>query len=139
MIFASSRTRVIGSMVFLKMSMHKSSNFALVILVKKSFPSNRDSISIAAVVELLRLLLALSHADLSLHMALWLVLISRLNLFLNSFTKNCFNLKSMSSPPRCEFPAVAFTSKIVLSNCSTEQSKVPPPKSNTKTVSLFLL
>jgi len=38
---------------------------------------------------------------------------------------------SKSSPPRCVFPFVDFTSKTPSPNSRTEISKVPPPRSKT--------
>lgn len=73
---ASFNTRSTGSIVFLNKSIHKSSNLARVIYVKKSYPSNNDSTSIEAVYELDNVLLALSQAVLNLRNALLFPVIS---------------------------------------------------------------
>ncbi len=60
-------------------------------------------------------------------------------LFLNWVTSQSMTRWSQSSPPRCVSPCVAFTSKTPSPISSSDTSNVPPPRSNTKTVSSFFL
>mmetsp|Transcript_11027 Transcript_11027/g.23200 ORF Transcript_11027/g.23200 Transcript_11027/m.23200 type:complete len:231 (-) Transcript_11027:1170-1862(-) len=53
--------------------------------------------------------------------------------FFSSASNQSERQLSKSSPPRCVSPPVAFTSTMPPSMESTETSKVPPPKSKTKT------
>lgn len=132
LILASFSTRSTGSIVLRNSSMHRSSNFALVIDVKKSSPSKSDSTSMGACWLVDRVRLARSQAVLSLLTDLAFPEMSLPCFFLNSAMKYWTMRVSRSSPPRCELPAVARTSKTPPSRLSREQSKVPPPKSYTK-------
>ncbi len=54
--------------------------------------------------------------------------------FLNCLTRWSTIRWSQSSPPRCVSPLVAFTSTTPSPISSSETSKVPPPRSKTRTV-----
>ena len=131
-ILESLSTRSTGSIVERNKSMHNSSNFARVILVMKSEPSNNESTSIVVSVDAESVRFARSHAVLSRLSARLLPVGSFLVLRLNSCTHQLTSRLSKSSPPKCVSPAVAFTSKIPSSIVRSDTSNVPPPKSKIK-------
>uniref|UniRef100_A0A0A9E4D0 Uncharacterized protein n=1 Tax=Arundo donax TaxID=35708 RepID=A0A0A9E4D0_ARUDO len=57
--------------------------------------------------------------------------------FLKLLASQSTILLSKSSPPRCVSPDVESTSNTPSPTSKTETSKVPPPRSNTRIVSLF--
>ena len=59
--------------------------------------------------------------------------------FLNSSARKSTIFLSKSSPPRWVSPEVANTSKTPSPTSNTDTSKVPPPKSKTRMVSLLFL
>ena len=88
--------------------------------------------STVALVPVLSVLLASSHAFLSRWMARLSEETSTPNLRLKSEMKWSISLWSKSSPPRCVSPLVALTSKTPPSIVSSVTSKVPPPRSKTR-------
>ena len=136
-ILESRITRSTGSMVPRNRSMHSSSNFARVIFVAKSTPSNSASTSMVVSADADRVRLARSHAVLSLRSARLLPDGSFLCLRLNSCKHHVTSRLSKSSPPRCVSPAVAFTSKMPSSIVSNDTSNVPPPRSKIRMLSSF--
>ena len=79
-------------------------------------------------------ILAFSAASLSRWVAILSAARSTPSVFLNSVTSQAITLSSQSSPPSWVSPAVDFTSKTPSAISRTETSKVPPPRSNTRTV-----
>mmetsp|Transcript_116835 Transcript_116835/g.203269 ORF Transcript_116835/g.203269 Transcript_116835/m.203269 type:complete len:204 (-) Transcript_116835:475-1086(-) len=132
-----------SSMTFLTSAMHSSnrdlfscSNLALDTFTRRSSPSWIESTSISVTLLLDRARFAFSHAVRNLRTALAFSDMSSLVCFLNSCIQYFTKLSSKSWPPRCVFPLVALTSKTGPSIAISETSKVPPPKSKTRT---FLL
>mmetsp|Transcript_853 Transcript_853/g.3333 ORF Transcript_853/g.3333 Transcript_853/m.3333 type:complete len:480 (-) Transcript_853:793-2232(-) len=83
-------------------------------------------------------ILAFSLASVSLCRACLSFLRSMPSFFSKSSAKKSVIRLSKSSPPRWVSPEVDRTSKTPSPTSSTETSKVPPPKSNTRMVSFFL-
>ncbi len=96
-------------------------------------------ISVSSVVE--SSILARSAASLRRCNAISLPLLPRSSpsSFLNSSTSQSTMRWSISSPPRCVSPLVAFTSMTPSPTSRMEISNVPPPKSYTAIVSSFFL
>ena len=138
-ILESRITRSTGSMVLRNRSMHSSSNFARVIFVAKSTPSNSASTSMVVSADADRVRLARSHAVLKRLSARLFPDGSFLCLRLNSCKHHVTSRLSKSSPPRCVSPAVAFTSKMPSSIVSSDTSNVPPPRSKIRMFSSPLL
>mmetsp|Transcript_44532 Transcript_44532/g.89953 ORF Transcript_44532/g.89953 Transcript_44532/m.89953 type:complete len:240 (+) Transcript_44532:719-1438(+) len=138
LIFASLRTCATGASVFLNRFALISSNLARVTVWLRSSPSASASISTQVEVWLDKLRFATSHCRRRRCRA-------RLLLRTESPSPGCFLSNTLmrwsmrrwskSSPPKWVSPAVALTSNTPLSMVSSVTSKVPPPKSNTNTVS----
>mmetsp|Transcript_53447 Transcript_53447/g.106300 ORF Transcript_53447/g.106300 Transcript_53447/m.106300 type:complete len:284 (-) Transcript_53447:275-1126(-) len=133
---ASSSTFSTGTIVWRNRSAQSSSNLARVTVSERSSPGSSDSISTRTSGDELRARLARSASRRSFWRAAG-VLSGSLSgcFFFNSPTRCLISLLSRSSPPRCVSPAVANTSKTPESIESSDTSKVPPPRSNTNTVS----
>merc|ERR1719327_460987 len=115
-------------------SMHSSSNRARVMEVKKSTPSNSESISMLVWAVEDRVRLAFSAAVRRRRRARGLPRTSLRAFRLNSAARWFTRRWSKSSPPRWVSPAVALTSKMPSSMVSRDTSKVPPPRSKTRIV-----
>ena len=79
-------------------------------------------------------ILAFSAASLRRWRAILSVPRSTPSVSLNDFTSQSITRWSQSSPPRWVLPLVDLTWKIPSEISRTETSKVPPPRSNTRTV-----
>ena len=93
---------------------------------------------ISACVDELSSRLACSAASFRRCSAIGSLLRSMPSFFRNVSTRWSMTFWSKSSPPRWVSPLVAFTSKTPSPISRIEMSNVPPPRSNTATVSSFL-
>ena len=130
--FASFKACFIGSLHFSNKFWHKCSKVDLFILISKSSPSAKPSISILLSKLTDKSFFNSSQATFNLLLALSWLLISIPFSCLNSSIQYLTNWLSKSSPPKWVLPLVAKTLKVLCSNFKIETSKVPPPKSKTK-------
>mmetsp|Transcript_2135 Transcript_2135/g.5969 ORF Transcript_2135/g.5969 Transcript_2135/m.5969 type:complete len:261 (+) Transcript_2135:2-784(+) len=133
---ASFSTLATGFKVRLNKSEHSSSNFAREIGMDRSIPWCTASTSTVVWVAEDNARFASSHCFRMRCKALGSSLTSMpLCLRLKDSTQCAMSRWSKSSPPRCVSPEVALTSNTPLSMVNNVTSKVPPPKSNTRTFS----
>mmetsp|Transcript_71420 Transcript_71420/g.118693 ORF Transcript_71420/g.118693 Transcript_71420/m.118693 type:complete len:315 (-) Transcript_71420:732-1676(-) len=130
---ASASTFFTGARVFLNRSAFNSSNRARVSVSTRSCPSWKRSISTRTWCCAERARLARSTSRRSVCRARWSRDASAPVFRAKSFSRCVITRLSKSSPPRCVSPLAACTSKTPLSIASRETSKVPPPRSNTRT------
>lgn len=128
--FAFSNASIIGYINFLKTGSQIYSNFALVIEILKSCYERNKSNLVSVSNESISF--ALLHFSLIRLKATLSFFRSILFSSLNKLTQWSTNKLSKSCPPKWVSPLVALTSLIPLPIHSTETSKVPPPKSNTR-------
>mmetsp|Transcript_4962 Transcript_4962/g.14856 ORF Transcript_4962/g.14856 Transcript_4962/m.14856 type:complete len:453 (-) Transcript_4962:199-1557(-) len=137
---ASLRAFSTGILHLSSKSEHSSSNPALVRLFSMCFGPSAVAVMNGKLIEVwvrvLSSILAFSLASVSLCRACLSFLRSIPSFFWKSSAKKSVILLSKSSPPRWVSPEVLSTSKTPSPTSSTETSKVPPPKSKTRMVSL---
>mmetsp|Transcript_2182 Transcript_2182/g.4998 ORF Transcript_2182/g.4998 Transcript_2182/m.4998 type:complete len:229 (-) Transcript_2182:130-816(-) len=121
-------------------SLHSSSNLARVRLLSMCFGPSAVAVMKGREIDVWESvdssILAFSDASVSRCSAWRSFLRSRPSFFSKSSAKKSVMRLSKSSPPKCVSPLVDRTSKTPSPTSSTDTSKVPPPKSKTKMVSL---
>ena len=135
---ASRRDSFTGRIVPSIKSLANSSNFDLLISISRCLGPVSSAVMKGRLREVVRVLDSSIFAFSAASRSLWSAILS----CPKSMASSAWNLSiiqrtitlSKSSPPKWLFPEVAFTSNTPSPSWRTETSKVPPPRSNTKTV-----